>query len=269
MFAPGRRVQAMVLLGWNPMVLFEGVGNAHNDLLMAGFLLLACYFAAASAAKAGLAWGISASVKYATALVAPVVLWWLWRRGSLIISAIVIAAGVVAMAAILDGRRVTNFGIFLDFPVFRTLYGAIYYALEPSQGERAIKLARYTCIGLFAVVTLSTLAFVVDASHRSLFRGCFWLMAAASLLLVTYFWPWYFLWFIPLGAVLAGSVEARVTVVASIAALMFYAIFPFADATRTLDYFMVALLAGVPFLYAVMELLTEKEEAPEMAGASA
>ncbi len=39
--APGRALEGTLLFAWNPLILMEGLANAHNDLLMAAFLLLA------------------------------------------------------------------------------------------------------------------------------------------------------------------------------------------------------------------------------------
>lgn len=36
----GQRTTALAVLAWNPLVLFEVAGNAHNDVLMVGFVLL-------------------------------------------------------------------------------------------------------------------------------------------------------------------------------------------------------------------------------------
>ncbi len=38
----GARVTAFALFAWNPLMLFDVAGNAHNDALMVTFLLLAC-----------------------------------------------------------------------------------------------------------------------------------------------------------------------------------------------------------------------------------
>ena len=41
--APARRLVSLVLLGWSPFVLWETVNNGHNDIMMIGFFLLACF----------------------------------------------------------------------------------------------------------------------------------------------------------------------------------------------------------------------------------
>lgn len=41
---PGHRLVGTLLFAWNPLVLFEAPGNAHNGIIMMFFLLLAVYF---------------------------------------------------------------------------------------------------------------------------------------------------------------------------------------------------------------------------------
>lgn|GEM_PF-1755267 len=41
--APGQALAGTLLFAWNPLILMEGLANAHNDLLMVFFLLAACW----------------------------------------------------------------------------------------------------------------------------------------------------------------------------------------------------------------------------------
>ena len=41
--APQRVLQGVVLFAWNPLTLYDGLGNAHNDIVMIFFLLLGIY----------------------------------------------------------------------------------------------------------------------------------------------------------------------------------------------------------------------------------
>ena len=36
---PARRLRIVVLFGWSPLLLFESVGNGHNDIVMMVFVL--------------------------------------------------------------------------------------------------------------------------------------------------------------------------------------------------------------------------------------
>ncbi len=41
--APQRALQGVVLFAWNPLILYETLGNAHNDIVMVFFILLGVY----------------------------------------------------------------------------------------------------------------------------------------------------------------------------------------------------------------------------------
>jgi hypothetical protein len=62
----GQRVTALAALAWNPLVLFEVAGNAHNDVLMVSFSLLALLVFGRSGGSAWSAacFAVGALVKY-------------------------------------------------------------------------------------------------------------------------------------------------------------------------------------------------------------
>jgi alpha-1,6-mannosyltransferase len=248
--APGRELQAMILLGWNPLILYEGVVNAHNDLLMGLFVLLACYFGARSGYASFLSWALSAGIKYATGLIGPVFVVWHWRhsdrRKTLIAGAFTSLALLLVMLA--RHATITNLGIFLKFPAVNTPYSVLLQVLQPRLGyERASDLAQYTCMGLLCF-SLGLIALLTAKSPRSLFGVCFWALVAIASFGVSYLWPWYFLWFIPLGAALAGRIEFHLAAVVSVTGILSYAIYPYRATGPELNYWMVALLFALPAL---------------------
>jgi alpha-1,6-mannosyltransferase len=74
---PRARLTAFTIFAWNPVMLFDGPGNAHNDVLMVTLLLLGVAPLALTAARpTNRAWlvgtffvGMSALIKYTTGLV--------------------------------------------------------------------------------------------------------------------------------------------------------------------------------------------------------
>lgn len=100
------KVQAILLFAWNPLVLLQGPGHAHNDLLMATFGALALvlwgkqrWWAAAIVMLA-----VAASIKLPVLLLAPLLMtdilrsqpsWW-QRVGILVASAVLGAATMIA-----------------------------------------------------------------------------------------------------------------------------------------------------------------------------
>jgi hypothetical protein len=100
----------------NPLVLFEGVGNAHNDVLMTLFLVAALVAFHRKSIIAGPVFALSALVKLFTIVLAPLLLAfmlrsrWGWRRlalaGSLALLVVVISVMPFwADGAMVDGLR--------------------------------------------------------------------------------------------------------------------------------------------------------------------
>jgi alpha-1,6-mannosyltransferase len=98
---------------WNPLVLLESVANAHNDILMVFFLLLAIYFAASDRRwLVTPALMLSISTKFVPVVVVP--FFWLylirletsWRRRLLVAAgnlALAVGLGVLLMAPVWPG----------------------------------------------------------------------------------------------------------------------------------------------------------------------
>ncbi len=249
--APARVTQAIVVIGWNPYLLFEGIGNAHNDVLMVAFCLTGMVLAARGRPLAGVGlWALGAAVKYVTALTAPVLFLWLWRRSEgrarLAIGASAAAVTLAGLALFLaDPRRIRSLGIF-NRTAFRTPYAVLIQLLGAGPGSPEQDAARYFCLAVFATVVALVL-WRLKQDEASLYRGAFWVLAAASAFTVSYSWPWYLLWFVPFGALLVGSVEANVAIVASVVGLLATGFYPYPDQVN-LGSWIVGLLYGVPLL---------------------
>jgi hypothetical protein len=94
---------------------------------------------------------------------------------------------------------------------------------------------------LFLFIALRQL----DATPRSLYRASFIALAALSTLGRPEFFPWYFLWFIALGAIIGGW-ERDLSLLASAAGLLSYAVFPWAPNTPTSNLLFVLAVMVAP-----------------------
>lgn len=63
--------RAMLIYGWNPLLLFELAGHAHNDALLLTFLILSIYFTCTRIYLALPSLTLAAMVKYTTLIVLP------------------------------------------------------------------------------------------------------------------------------------------------------------------------------------------------------
>ncbi|GAC1322676.1 MAG: alpha-(1-_6)-mannopyranosyltransferase A [Chloroflexota bacterium] len=136
---PRARLSAFILFAWNPLMLFDTAGNAHNDALMVTLLLLSVApLVAAPPKRANAGWlagtflvGMSALIKYTTGLVGIfyIVPWArrlpTWRARSIWIGG---AIGLIA------GATVVLFLPWADFP----------RALDPLMTAASGKVWMYT-----------------------------------------------------------------------------------------------------------------------------
>jgi hypothetical protein len=103
------RAEAVLLFAWNPLVLLEGPGNGHNDLLMIvlAALAVAVWWRRRWWALAVVLLTLAATVKAPAVLVGPLLLaevlrsqqGWL-RRGWVLVASIVLGAGVILLTFI-------------------------------------------------------------------------------------------------------------------------------------------------------------------------
>jgi hypothetical protein len=272
---PERQVQAMVIAGWNPYVLYEGVVNGHNDLLMAAVVIAGLWLTARRLLAGPVVVALSGAAKYIGGLATPLAAFWLWRNGTpqqrrwLQIGAALAILGGLVVAAFLFGdlERLHNFatigGSGLHSPI-----SVLASVLESAGVEDDLFVARTIAWVALAVAGLVCLL-RLDRTPASLWRASFWLVFAAACLGPSIFWPWYLLWFVPLGAVLAGSREADLALAASATGLFTYAIFPWIDHSDTVNAAYVGFVFGVPLLYAflapVLRLPSTVERQPAIA----
>jgi hypothetical protein len=221
-------VQAIVLVGLNPIVLVWGLGGDHNDSLMVMCIVLGFYLLlrarardgqAASAGRhdtrarafadvgAGIAFVAAAAIKASAAVLVPVVLAGLLRSPRRLGG---VAAGVaVAGAAVLAGSLIA-FG--LHIPDLNTQSRLVTSESVPNLIGLAVGAGGETESLRFVLSGVLVVALVLCCASAwrrgSSLAASGW---ASVALLVTLSWvlPWYVLWLLPLAA-LAGSRRLRV-----------------------------------------------------------
>jgi len=253
LLAPGRRTQAIVMVGWNPLLLYESVANAHNDVLMllaaVGGLLLA-----ARGRELGglLASALSAAVKYPSGALVPVVWIWSWKRGDgrkrFALGALAVGAAVLAAAALLlfVGQVEIGREAAIGRPPVRSAVALLDHAFKPLLGGDALSIARLVCWGAFLVVLVLSLR-RLDGSPRSLFHASFWVMATITLLTVRQIYPSYLIWFVCLGAILVGTMAWEMSLLASISGLLSNVVFTdWSTWSAADDLLFMAVFVGMP-----------------------
>jgi hypothetical protein len=224
--APGYRAQAIVMTGWNPLLLYENVANGHNDVLMVLMIVAGLLLAIRARTLSGLIMAaLAAAVKYPATPVGLIVWIWSWPRGTrserLVLVAFALAAAAIGAAILLLFAQQVEMGkdaAIGRLPV-RSLTALLDYVLRPALGGQALSAARVLgWLGFGAVFLLSLRK--LGRTPRSLVQAAFWVMAALTLLTVRQIYPSYLVWFVGLGAILVGTTPWKVALLASISGLL-------------------------------------------------
>jgi len=270
--APGHRTQAIVMTGWNPLLLYENVANGHNDVLMVLVVVAGLLLAVRGKIFGGVfAAALSAAVKYPAAPVALVVWAWSWLRGSrserIVLLAFALGAGAIGTAILLLFAQQVEMGkeAAIGRPPVRSLTVLLDYALRPALDGQALSVARVLGWLAFGAVLLLSLRHL-GPGPRSLVQATFWIMAAITLLTVRQIYPSYLIWFVGLGGILVGTTAWEVALLASIAGLLSNIVFPdWGRWSGADDVAFMAVFVGLPaaMLLAMRWFTGQQRMAPE------
>lgn len=229
--APERALAGVVLLAWNPVVLYETIGNGHNDIAMAIWILAAAWAVLARRyTLAILALLVGVTVKLIPLLLLPIVVVLALRdlpdvrarlRFLLVTSLAGAAFLVIAYGPFWNGLQ--ELGLYRRTYLFTaSLPATLYAGLTLTLGLKNIgPQISMVAGGLTALFVLwqsrrtwrdhSALAFIQAAFNILMFY-----------LLVTCMWfqQWYTIWLLILAAVLPPGHSARLAVLFSFTALL-------------------------------------------------
>jgi hypothetical protein len=211
--SPRHAVAGALVVAWNPLLLYEAIGNGHNDIVMMLFVLLAVL----SLVEGRLALAVvllvaSVLVKYVTGLLIPLfVLYGLTHCASrrerirfAVLSAIASVALVVAAYAPFWGGITTITTVLSQGDRYADSLSSTLGSLFPTgpTPHQSALLGRI----LFVPVYLYA-AWLSTRRSLDLLQGCFLVMFFFLVLVATNTEPWYATWPIVLAALVPGLVE--------------------------------------------------------------
>jgi len=233
---PERALGAAFLFAWNPLVLFETAVNAHNDVVMMAFVLLAVYLFQRRRYHGMIAAVVaSALIKVASAFLMPVfflaALWVLssWRkRISFLISGGVVAVSVVVLLYLpfWEGSRTLTVGQRFDMftSSFPTLL-MLLLSLRLPQGL-AKQIASSLATMVFSVFYVWQLL-KLRGGFDSLLRTSYTLTLFFLLFICLWFQPWYIIWVMILAALLSQTDVVRQSVLFTYGGTWAYVVYHF------------------------------------------
>lgn len=225
-----------LLFAWNPLVLLETLANGHNDIMMAAFILIAVYlFLRDRRSWALVALAAASSIKFASALLAPILIL-ANLRGAPNWSGKVRRAFVSVLAFLFPAlilwlpfwRGADPLALGRRAQMFTTSLPALTVsALQTWTGPtRAKAISQGMASGLLAafilyqgINTYGSVRSLIRASYEMLF---FYLVFACS-----WFQPWYLVWLVGLGALCLERPCWQRTLLFSYSGLWNYFIFAF------------------------------------------
>ena len=224
----------LLLFAWNPLLLFESAGAAHNDIAMVFLLLaaLACWRAERRAAALALL-AVSFWYKWYALLFLPALALEMWKRrdwpqawrGAGALLAAGVACGAFALA-LLPGSAAAIAQQLLHPAVVQGIFpheispvlAALFWPMHATGlfalpiGATAFHLARGALFAIFALAVLVRQARAPEGLE-ALLQSCFLLGAGFFALMVTMLFPWHLLSVVALGLLC----ERRAFVVAAAA----------------------------------------------------
>ena len=195
--APDRAKLALYLYLWNPFLLLEAAGSAHNDTLMAvGLGCMVWALAAGNMLGATVAFGLAVLTKHSAAVIGPLLLVLAWRKRML--GGFV--KGVAAVGAITTGFALLY---FLEDGAIQALLTqadhrrtSLQHFIEVILGAPHTQVLMGTGIALSLLYLLWSLPGVRDLPSfavQSTKVTLFFVLVAMPM-----FSPWYHMWWMPL-----------------------------------------------------------------------
>jgi len=214
---PEHAFAATLLYAWNPVLLYEGAGNGHIDLVMMFYVLSAW-----CALRYRRDWlvlpilALSVLTKFVTALLIVPVVWYLTRSaGGVRRLALRAASGVVALAlgavvyaplwsglgsTVVEGRQqfiTTSPAILLQYYAGTHAWSMRLASLVGEHGgtDAPGTLARYATYAAFGLCYL-WFAWRAGRSRRELLQSCCMILFCYLAIATLWFQPWYLAWLV-------------------------------------------------------------------------
>jgi hypothetical protein len=261
----GTGVAAATAIAWNPLMLFETAGNAHNDIVMIFFAIGAFY------ALASRRWlwvfpllALAVATKYVLILLGPLILVWLLRRPdvprrqvvlSLALGALV---GIAVYSPFFQGTETLEIirrqsGYNTSSP--SALLDAVLHRWGGMNELASSRLMKQIVVPAFLLLYLWQV-WRVRGDLPALIVRSFVVLFLLLLVATWWFWPWYVLWIVPLIALIPWRGAAGLGLLFSACAMLMYVPYFWLlygdglllQATTSAVAFLVPALAGLIYL---------------------
>ena len=211
---PQHALSGALLLGWNPVLLYETWGNGHNDIAMIFWILLAALFIS----QKHYSWGTLSLVagtliKFIPVLLIPTTMLIgyqsmdnLKSRFWFIVKTSLAGAFLIMLAYVPFWNGAATFSLTRRMQMFTTSLPAVMYRiLKPTLGwSEAARLVSFGALGLLAIFTLiQTFSVQKQKTAEDFLQTTFNILAFYLLVTCLWFQQWYGIWLIGLAPLLS------------------------------------------------------------------
>lgn len=190
----------------NPLVLFEGITNVHNDILLLFFILLSLYFVLRkqNIVLSIVSLALATAIKYVAILIVPFIVIYYYKKektGKRILNAIWLALIFILILCgiyLIYTRDLQVIqGIFTQQGKYaKSLFLAIYLLINPDAAEKLSLIFMLLFITFYFIEVFVNL-FKKNINLRNSFRTVYTMLLTFLLLVITNFQVWYIMWLLP------------------------------------------------------------------------
>lgn len=274
---PQYALSGALLLGWNPVLLYETWGNGHNDIAMMFWVLLAALLISQKRYSLGtLSLVAGTLIKFIPLLLIPTAMLIGYHsleniksRFWFIVKTSLAAAFLIMIAYVPFWNGMATFSVARRMQMFTTSIPSVMYSiLKPALGwSEAARLVSLGAMGLLAIFTLiHTLRGQKQESSKDFLQSAFNILAFYLLVACLWFQQWYGIWLISLAPLL--PVRSRRFALffgfwVMSKQLIFVQLFIPAmpnkpEMAMWLEPLMALIVLGVPLIYALLDLRTSR-----------
>lgn len=274
---PGRALSGALLLGWNPVLLYETWGNGHNDIAMIFWVLLAALLISQKQYSLAILSLVAGTlIKFVPVLLIPAAMLIGYRslenfksRLWFIVKTSLAGAFLIMIAYIPFWNGMATFSMGRRMQMFTTSIPAVMYRiLKPALGwSEAARLVSLGALGLLAIFMLvQTLRAQKQESTKDFLQTAFNILAFYLLVTCLWFQPWYGIWLISLAPLLPVRSRRFALVfgywVLSKQLIFVQLIIPAMshkpETASWLEPLLALTVLGVPWIYALLDLRTPR-----------
>lgn len=235
-------VPSMLLYLWSPIVVFEAVNNAHNDMFMVFLLILGIYLLKKKwYLLSMIVLLLSILVKYISLLIVPIFLIYIFKtvNNSKKRSKILVQCGILSIAFIIlfylpfwDGLEIFR-GLWEQSKIntyanFSLLPAVVYWIIHvvttgfPISIETISKIARVFGFIFFILGYLWVIKSYIKNKAETFLEYCFMTILIYVFFYLSYLQPWYLVWVIPLAIITERKYSSQFIFLCTLAGLLSY-----------------------------------------------